>query len=41
MGLDMVFARDSAFKTYPTVGLSHAPQSPLRYDIGRPASNFN
>ena len=31
----MVFARDSAFKTVPTPGLSPAPQSPLRSDIGR------
>ena len=41
MGLDMVFAGDPAFKADTTPGLSLAPQSPLRSDIGRPASNFN
>ena len=44
MGLVMVFAGDPAFKTYPTPGLSPAPQS-LRHWADRhralPAGSFN
>ena len=41
ISLAMVFAGDPATKTNPTSGLSLAPQSPLRSDIGRRTSNFN
>ena len=39
--LVVVFAGDPAAMITPITGLSLAPQSPLRSDIGRPASNFN